>query len=176
MKKHLLLVNTGTCTALYVAGDLIQQQMEGAKEFDWSRTARMATLGMCMGPLNHGWYKLLDSYLVGVTGKIVLKKVLADQLVMAPVCCSFFYMGKQGFSLQCMFVIHYLIHESSVLCISIADRPIFPMDRPDTTTLFNSVVHYSLIEGFSMSSVVAKLYIVAHYYSTGCLRQCHFHV
>ena len=27
MKRHLLLVNTGTCTVLYVTGDLIQQRI-----------------------------------------------------------------------------------------------------------------------------------------------------
>ena len=95
MRRNLLLVNTGTCTTLYVTGDLIQQQIEGSKELDWKRTARMAILGMCMGPLNHGWYKFLDSVLVGVTGRVVFKKVLADQLVMAPICCSFFYVGKE---------------------------------------------------------------------------------
>lgn len=94
MKRHLLLVNTGTCTTLYVAGDLIQQHIEGSKEIDWNRTLRMATLGLCMGPLNHGWYKVLDRTMKGVSGRIVFKKVLADQLVMAPICCSFFYVGK----------------------------------------------------------------------------------
>lgn len=94
MKRNLLVVNTGTCTTLYVTGDLIQQQIEGSKEVDWKRTLRMAILGACMGPLNHCWYKLLDNVLVGVSSRIVLKKVLADQLVMAPVCCSFFYVGK----------------------------------------------------------------------------------
>lgn len=97
MKKRLLLFNTGTCTALYVTGDLIQQQIEGSKEVDWSRTLRMATLGVCMGPLNHGWYTMLDKILVGTAGKVVFKKVLADQLVMAPICCSFFYVGKMHF-------------------------------------------------------------------------------
>lgn len=94
MKKRLLLFNTGTCTALYVTGDMIQQRIEGSKEVDWNRTLRMATLGMCMGPLNHGWYRVLDNMLVGTSAKIVLRKVLADQLVMAPICCSFFYVGK----------------------------------------------------------------------------------
>ena len=94
MKNHLLVFNTGTCTVLYVAGDLIQQRIEGSKEVDWNRALRMATLGMCMGPLNHGWYRILDKALVGVTAKVVFKKVLADQLVMAPICCSFFYVGE----------------------------------------------------------------------------------
>lgn len=55
---------------------------------------RMAVLGVCMGPINHKWYCLLDKYLVGNAGRVVAKKVLADQLVMAPICCSFFYVGE----------------------------------------------------------------------------------
>ena len=54
----------------------------------------MATLGALVGPVNHGWYKLLDRVWVGVSGNIVFKKVLADQLVMAPICCSVFYIGE----------------------------------------------------------------------------------
>ena len=95
MKRHLLLVNTGTCTTLYVAGDLVQQKIEGSKEVDWNRTLRMGTLGLCMGFPNHGWYRLLDKVLVGNSARIVFRKVLADQLVMAPVCCCFFYIGKE---------------------------------------------------------------------------------
>lgn len=93
MKSHLLVFNTSTCTALYITGDLIQQRIEGSKTLDWNRTLRMAILGVCMGPLNHGWYRLLDRVLVGTSGRTVFRKVLADQVVMAPICCSFFYVG-----------------------------------------------------------------------------------
>lgn len=92
--RHLLLFNTGTCSALYVAGDLIQQRMEGCKAVDWNRTLRMAILGACMGPVNHGWYRLLDKALVGTSGRIVFKKVVADQVIYAPIICSFFYVGE----------------------------------------------------------------------------------
>ena len=90
----LLLVNTGTCCAIYTVGDLIQQRIEAHEFNDWKRTARMAVLGFCMGPLNHYWYVALDRMLVGRSVKIVGKKVLADQLVMAPICSSVFYIGK----------------------------------------------------------------------------------
>ena len=94
LSKRLLLVNTGTCCTLYTVGDVIQQHFEGRDSFDWARAGRMATLGLCMGPLNHFWYLNLDRFLPGATGKIVLKKVFADQLVMAPICCSVFYIGR----------------------------------------------------------------------------------
>ncbi len=94
LSKRLLLVNTGTCCALYTLGDLLQQRIEGCEKLDWRRTGRMATLGLCMGPLNHSWYFVLDKMVLGTGARVVAKKVLADQLVMAPVCCSVFYIGK----------------------------------------------------------------------------------
>ena len=94
LSKRLLLVNTGTCCALYTVGDVIQQHIEGRDGLDWARMGRMATLGLCMGPLNHFWYLHLDRLIPGATGKIVMKKVLADQIVMAPICCSVFYVGE----------------------------------------------------------------------------------
>ena len=95
MSKRLLLINTGTCCTLYAVGDLLQQRIEGRTKTDWVRTARMATLGCFMGPVNHYWYVFLDRTIPGVAASIVGKKILADQLVMAPICCSVFYIGKQ---------------------------------------------------------------------------------
>lgn len=54
----------------------------------------MAILGFCLGPVNHYWYVALDRMLPGRTALTVGKKVMADQLVMAPVCSSVFYIGK----------------------------------------------------------------------------------
>ena len=91
----MLIVNAGTCTGLYITGDLIQQNIEGCKEVDWRRTLRMAGLGIVMGPLNHGWYKVLDLAVKGAPGgAVVFKKVLADQLVMAPMSIFVFFAGK----------------------------------------------------------------------------------
>ncbi len=94
MSANLLLVNTGTCCTLYAVGDLIQQRMEGCQRNDWTRTARMAVLGCFMGPLNHYWYVALDRMILGRSLRVVGKKVVADQIVMAPICSSVFYIGK----------------------------------------------------------------------------------
>lgn len=91
---NLLLVNTGTCCTLYAVGDLCQQRIERKEKFDWVRTGRMAVLGFCLGPVNHCWYRALDKFLPGNTSRIVAQKVLLDQLVMAPLCCSLFYIGE----------------------------------------------------------------------------------
>ena len=92
---NLLLVNTAVSGGLYGLGDICQQKLTGNGANDWTRTLRMTALGILMGPVNHYWYFALDVVLPGRAGRTVLKKVLADQLVMAPVCCVIFYTGKQ---------------------------------------------------------------------------------
>ena len=91
---NLLLVNTGTCCGLYVVGDLCQQRLEGKQNINWMRTGRMAVLGFCIGPVNHHFYRVLDKFLPGSTGRVVAQKVLWDQAIMAPLCTSLFYIGK----------------------------------------------------------------------------------
>lgn len=91
--NRLLIVNTGVCSGLYALGDVCQQKLTGSGTNDWARNLRMATLGLLMGPVNHYWYVALDFVMPGRAGKTVFKKVLADQLVMAPVCCVLFYTG-----------------------------------------------------------------------------------
>lgn len=95
LSKRLLLINTGTCTGLYMVGDLTQQTIEGSKEIDWERTLRMGVLGLLMGPVNHGWYKMLDLVVKGSPCRaVVFKKVLADQMVIAPFGIFVFFGGK----------------------------------------------------------------------------------
>ena len=93
---NLLLANTGTCCVLYTVGDLCQQKIEGREKVDWARTARMAILGFCLGPVNHYWYQSLDRFLPGTTIRLVAQKVLWDQTVMAPFCSSVFYIGEES--------------------------------------------------------------------------------
>ena len=93
-KSRLLMMNTATATVLYVVGDLCQQKLEGRESFDWARTSRMAVLGFISGPMNHFWYVFLDGRLPGNAVQTVLKKVACDQAVIAPLCCSVFFVGE----------------------------------------------------------------------------------
>ena len=94
---RLLLINTGTCCFLYSMGDFCRQKIEGSTT-DWHRTGRMGVLGCCLGPLDHFWYTALDRLLPAITAGTVARKVLLDQLIMAPICCSLFYLGKISFT------------------------------------------------------------------------------
>ena len=96
----LLLVNTTTCCAVGTLGDLCQQRISQSGPNDWARTGRMAALGLCMGPVTHYWYLILDVALPGTKGATVVKKVLANQLLMAPTNYCIFFTG--------VFVLHKL--------------------------------------------------------------------
>ena len=93
---RLLVFNTTLSGTLYVVGDVIQQKVFGTAErpYDYARTVRMCTLGLCMGPLNNFWYLQLDRLVLGNGTTTVLKKIICDQLMFAPTCITVFYLGK----------------------------------------------------------------------------------
>lgn len=93
-KSRLLVINTTTSSAVYAVGDICQQKLEGRESLDWARTSRMAVVGLLTGVLNHYWLGRLDAWLPGRRAPVVLKKVIADQLVSAPICCSLFFIGE----------------------------------------------------------------------------------
>ena len=92
--SRLLLFNSCTSVVMYGAGDVLQQYIEGRDCNDWKRTGRMAGVGLAIGAMNHYWYSILDQFLPGVAGRVVVKKVLADQGVYGPVCLSTFFIGE----------------------------------------------------------------------------------
>ena len=55
---------------------------------------RVAVMGLGMGPLNHFWYQFLDNVLPGRGPAIVVKKILADQIIAAPFFSLTYFMGK----------------------------------------------------------------------------------
>ena len=76
-------------------GDICRQKFEGHSN-DWARTGRMAILGTCLAPLDHFWYTALERILPAITARTIVKKVLLDQIVMAPICCSLFFIGMSA--------------------------------------------------------------------------------
>ncbi|XP_033111665.1 mpv17-like protein 2 isoform X1 [Anneissia japonica] len=106
--KYLLVTNTVTCCSLLGVGDLIEQTREirrnkkndvaqgklhSSHSYDWKRTGRMAAIGFMLGPINHYWYLYLDRFLPGTSGRMVLKKILLDQIVAAPFFNASFIIG-----------------------------------------------------------------------------------
>lgn len=63
----------------------------------------MAVVGITQGPPHHYWYLALDTFLPGRSRSMILKKILADQIIAAPFfAISFIYIASllEGHTVQ----------------------------------------------------------------------------
>ncbi|XP_005007576.1 mpv17-like protein isoform X2 [Cavia porcellus] len=80
-------------TGLFSAGDALQQRLQGGPA-DWRQTRRVATLAVTFhGNFNYAWLRLLERAMPGRAPRVVLTKVLCDQLLGGPIALSAFYVG-----------------------------------------------------------------------------------
>ncbi|GMR32014.1 hypothetical protein PMAYCL1PPCAC_02209, partial [Pristionchus mayeri] len=88
--RFLLYTNTLTSCTMLCAGDALQQvgfSIEVLRD-SYFFTGRMTTMGLILGPMTHGWYKLLDGYSFrGFRSVVTLKKIVCDVAV-APLFSS----------------------------------------------------------------------------------------
>ncbi|XP_023021479.2 mpv17-like protein 2 [Leptinotarsa decemlineata] len=94
-EKYLLLTNLGISVSLSGLGDAIEQRYEimndEIEKWNPLRTWHMSVSGLTVGFICHHWYKYLDKFLPGYTLRIVMKKIIVDQLVGSPLCISTFF-------------------------------------------------------------------------------------
>ena len=91
--RNLLFANVVSAGAICGFGDVIQQKLEGAKKYDWKRTGRMAIVGFVVGIPTHYFYTFLDRKFVGTTASTVSMRVVMDEIFMAPLSITSFYLG-----------------------------------------------------------------------------------
>lgn len=95
-RKFLVYTNTAITITLSVTGDLIQQKYQivhkEINDFDARRAAHVAATGSLIGPFCHYWYIVLDKYLPGRTFRIIMKKLVVDQLICSTVVIGL-YLG-----------------------------------------------------------------------------------
>uniref|UniRef100_A0A8D2DWF8 MPV17 mitochondrial inner membrane protein like n=1 Tax=Sciurus vulgaris TaxID=55149 RepID=A0A8D2DWF8_SCIVU len=78
-------------TGLYSAGDALQQRLRD-RPADWRQTRCVATLAVTFhANFNYAWLRLLERALPGRAPRVVLTKVLCDQLFGGPITLSAFY-------------------------------------------------------------------------------------
>ena len=92
--RYLLLTNTVSSCALDALGDALEQRVERMRPHDYPRTLRMGAVGLILGPLDHYWYRFLDSRFPGTRAPIVAKKVALDLLLLGPISIVLFYFCK----------------------------------------------------------------------------------
>lgn len=90
--RALLLTNTLSSGGLLVLGDFLQQRAAGGPA-DTTRSLRMLAVGLSQGPPHHYWYLALDRALPGKTAGVVVRKILADQIIAAPFFAVTFVVG-----------------------------------------------------------------------------------
>ncbi|CAG9808500.1 unnamed protein product [Chironomus riparius] len=94
-EKYLLTTNCLISVSLSSVGDIIEQNLEIYRKeihkYDIIRSRNMAASGLTVGVFCHFWYKVLDSRMPGRTFKMVMKKVLVDQMVASPIVIALFF-------------------------------------------------------------------------------------
>jgi len=97
-----IVTNTMTFASLLGISDLAMQSLSHYTSrpnrdkrlvIDWPRSRNMFTIGLCIGPGVHGWYKYLDYVLPTTQLKSVGCKVLMDQLIFGPVLYYGFFIS-----------------------------------------------------------------------------------
>lgn len=100
--RYLLVTNTVTCGSLLALGDISVQLIERAivpekkkqpLDINWKRTGRFFAMGAIFGPMNHVWYTSLDKFFPGKSFSIIVKKIIADQVIASPIFTFTFFMG-----------------------------------------------------------------------------------
>ncbi|XP_072913228.1 mitochondrial inner membrane protein Mpv17 [Hemitrygon akajei] len=100
MKKHPWKVQILTSGGLVGVSDIVSQQVverRGLTNHNLKRTAKMTTVGLIyVGPVLSVWYRLLDRLVVGQSRTAAFKKMLFDQLAVAP-CFLAGFIAVTGF-------------------------------------------------------------------------------
>uniref|UniRef100_A0A1B0CQT8 Uncharacterized protein n=1 Tax=Lutzomyia longipalpis TaxID=7200 RepID=A0A1B0CQT8_LUTLO len=90
--KYLVFTNVAISMTLSATGDMLEQQYQ--KKFgqhprwDRQRSLRMGVTGITVGVVCHYWYNFIDNFLPGRTLRLVLKKVVLDQIIGSPLVIS----------------------------------------------------------------------------------------
>ena len=104
--RYSFIANSVTFAGLFGLGDFIEQQRERynikqnkkcnlkMKPYNFRRTLDMVIVGGLLSPVVHYWYVALDKVIVGNIHSMVLKKVLADEIIMSPIFGITFLGGK----------------------------------------------------------------------------------
>lgn len=102
-RRHPLISNMLLYVGLYGTGDLSRQTIlhdksKGQLSLDFHSAARMSTVGsLLIAPYNYNFYKILDKIVKGSGARVVVTKIVCDQIFSTPVTTCLFYVGEFSF-------------------------------------------------------------------------------
>lgn len=80
---------------LFAGGDLVHQRWSRRENVDWTHTRNVALIAFGFhGNFSFFWMRLLERKFPGNSYRVVLKKLLLDQAVAAPLANTVFYTGE----------------------------------------------------------------------------------
>ncbi|RXN32544.1 mpv17 [Labeo rohita] len=86
--------NVALYGCLFAGGDFVHQCFSGKERVDWTHTRNVAVVAFSFhGNFNFFWMRFLERRFPGNALRTVLRKLLLDQTVAAPLAISAFYTG-----------------------------------------------------------------------------------
>lgn len=80
---------------LFAGGDFVHQLFSRKEQVDWSHTRNVAVVAFSFhGNFNFFWMRFLERRFPGNSLRMVLRKLLLDQTLAAPLAISAFYTGE----------------------------------------------------------------------------------
>ncbi|CAG0913668.1 unnamed protein product [Notodromas monacha] len=91
--KHLMVTNVALSVGLSTFGDAIQQRYSKGIGGHWDvrQSGHMGAAGASVGWCCHHWYNYLDNVLPGRSSRILIKKILVDQVIFSPIIILVFF-------------------------------------------------------------------------------------
>uniref|UniRef100_A0A8C1HPS1 MPV17 mitochondrial inner membrane protein like n=1 Tax=Cyprinus carpio carpio TaxID=630221 RepID=A0A8C1HPS1_CYPCA len=98
VRRFLWATNVTLYGCLFAGGDLVHQCFSRKERVDWTHTRNVAVVAFSFhGNFNFFWMRFLERRFPGNELRPVLRKLLLDQTLAAPLAISAFYTGELSF-------------------------------------------------------------------------------
>ncbi|XP_076001885.1 bMERB domain-containing protein 1-like isoform X3 [Genypterus blacodes] len=92
VRRYPWVTNITMFGCLYSGGDVVYQLLSGKDEIDWTHTRNVAIIAFGFhGNVSFFWNRFLERTFPGRAAGMVMRKLLMDQAIVAPVATSVFY-------------------------------------------------------------------------------------
>lgn len=113
--RNLLTVNIVSSGCCMLLGELFAQKITNysseSKSFDFRKMKESTVVGLSQGSLHHYIHLWIERLIPGTGGQIIFKKIIVDQLIVAPILISHFIYTANFLSGKNMKEIHQIFRD-----------------------------------------------------------------